>query len=62
MNNNNNNLLKDAVKSRTILKEKLKNIKLNNIIYIVNILEDTFLPITKPLNHVIEKLESNNRK
>ena len=55
--NNNNNLLQDI----TILKEKLKNMKLNNIDRL-NILEDIFQPLTKPLNHIIEKLESNKKK
>ena len=54
-----NNLLKDIVKTRTILIYKLKNIKLNNIDR-VNILEDTFQSVTKPLNHIIEKLQINN--
>ena len=45
--NNNNNLLKDILKTRKILKEKLKK-KI--------ILKDAFQ------NHIIKKIESNNKK
>ena len=61
MNNNNKNLLKDIVVNQNNFKRKIKIIKLNNINR-TNILGDTFQPITKPLNHIIKKLESNNKK
>lgn len=53
-----NKLLKDIVKTRAVLKEKLKNIKLNQIER-DNLLEDTFQPITKPLKQLIGKLDDN---
>lgn len=49
-------MLNDLVKTKAVLKEKLKNIKLNQVDR-VNLLEDTFQPITKPLTHIIKKLE-----
>lgn len=53
---NNNKLLKDIIRTRTILKEKLKNIKLNEADKF-NLLEDTFKPVTKPLNKIIKKID-----
>lgn len=58
----NNKLLKDIVKTRKILKDKLKNIKLNEVDK-QNLLEDSFKPITKPLKMINEKMfdyQSNN--
>ena len=54
--NNHKKKFEDLAKTRTVLKEKLKNIKLNQIGR-VNLLEDTFQPITKPLKKIIGKLE-----
>ncbi|XP_059217017.1 MATH and LRR domain-containing protein PFE0570w-like [Stomoxys calcitrans] len=55
------NLLKEIVKTRAVLKEKLKNIKLNQIDR-DNLLEDTFQPITKPLKDIIGKLDENKKE
>ncbi|KAL9873249.1 uncharacterized protein ACN2A1_014365 [Glossina fuscipes fuscipes] len=54
-----NELLKDIIKTREVLKAKLRNIKLNQIVK-VNLLEDTFQPITKPLKWIIKKLDNKN--
>uniref|UniRef100_A0A1B0G601 Double jelly roll-like domain-containing protein n=1 Tax=Glossina morsitans morsitans TaxID=37546 RepID=A0A1B0G601_GLOMM len=54
-----NRLLKDIIKTREVLKAKLRNIKLNQIEK-VNVLEDTFQPITKPLKRIIKKLDNKN--
>ena len=53
-------MLEDLVKIRTVLKEKFRNNKLNQIDR-VNLLEDTFQPITKPLKKIIGKFEDQNK-
>ena len=58
--NYHNKVLEDLVKTRAVLKKKLKNIKLNQIDR-VNLLEDTFQPITKPLKKSLENLNINIR-
>ena len=55
-----NKMLGDLVKTRVILKEKLKQFKLNQIDRI-NLLEDKFQPITKPLKKSSENLKINIR-
>ena len=52
--NNNTKMLEGLVKTRAVLKEKLKTIKLNQR-DTVNSLEDTFQPITKPFKNFIGK-------
>ncbi|KAL9889256.1 uncharacterized protein ACN427_008628 [Glossina fuscipes fuscipes] len=54
-----NELLRDIIKTREVLKAKLRNIKLNQIVK-VNLLEDTFQSITKPLKWIIKKLDNKN--
>uniref|UniRef100_A0A1B0B253 Uncharacterized protein n=1 Tax=Glossina palpalis gambiensis TaxID=67801 RepID=A0A1B0B253_9MUSC len=54
-----NEVLKDIIKIREVLKAKLRNIKLNQIEK-VKLLEDTFQPITKPLKRIIRKLDNKN--
>ena len=58
--NNQNKMLEDLVKTRAVLKEKLKNIKLHQIDR-VNLLEDTFQPITKPFKKSSENLKTKIR-
>lgn len=50
----NTKLLKDIVHTRAVLREKLKNMKLNQLDR-ENILEDTFHPITNGLKEIIGK-------
>ena len=54
--NYHNKMLGDLVKARAVLKEKLRNIKLNHIDS-VNLLEDTFQPTIKPLKKFSENLK-----
>uniref|UniRef100_A0A1A9ZY77 DUF8207 domain-containing protein n=1 Tax=Glossina pallidipes TaxID=7398 RepID=A0A1A9ZY77_GLOPL len=56
-----NKLLKDIIKTREVLSAKLTNIKLNQIEK-VNLLEDTFQPITKPLKRISKKLDNKNSR
>lgn len=55
----NTKVLRDIVHTRAVIKEKLKNLKLNQLDR-ENILEDTFQPITKPLKQIVEKFNTSN--
>lgn len=55
------NVLANLVKTRAILKDKLKNIKFGELER-TNFLENTFQPISRPLNELVDKLRNNNVK
>lgn len=59
--NEKSNLLNNIVKARTILKEKLNSMKLNEIDRI-NAFDKTFKPITQPLNVIAQNLNKRGRK
>lgn len=53
-----NNVLNDLIQTRRVLNQKLKSLKSNQIDQ-MNLLENTFKPITNPLNAIAENLNQN---
>lgn len=55
-----NKLLKNIVETRQVLRNKLRAMKLNTENHL-SMLEDTFQPITKPLNEIVNKMKQENK-
>jgi hypothetical protein len=53
----NKEVIKKLIKTRNIIRRKLKSLKRGNIV-----LEEQFLPITRPLNIIVSKLQKNDDK
>jgi len=58
---NKSKVLDDLVQTRLLLTQKLKSMKSNEMDRI-NMLENTFKPITKPLNEIAENFLKKNKK